>query len=128
MRILWQTLNALIGVLFLFAAALQYNDPDPWRWMAVYLAAAVPCFVALRRSVPWILPAVVGVGAMGWAAIYAARGAWSVPFREMFAEWEMKNQQVVETREMFGLLIVGGWMLVLVVVASLAPRRRGTGA
>lgn len=130
-RLLWFS-NLLMGALFVFAATLQFNDPDPLRWAAIYFAAAAPCWLALWRPLHWPFPAVVGAIALAWSAAYAARGAWSVPFGEMFAEWEMKNQQVVETREMFGLLIVAGWMLVLMLVALarrsqlVAERRRSS--
>ncbi len=33
--------NGLMAALFLIAAALQYNDPDPLRWLAVYGLAAL---------------------------------------------------------------------------------------
>ncbi|MBM52123.1 MAG: hypothetical protein CL485_03855, partial [Acidobacteria bacterium] len=29
-----------IGVLLVFAAVVQYNDPDPYAWLVLYLAAA----------------------------------------------------------------------------------------
>jgi hypothetical protein len=34
-------------------------------------------------------------------------------FLDMFAEFEMKDIGVEESREMYGLLLVGGWMAVL---------------
>jgi hypothetical protein len=40
----------------------------------------------------------------------------------MFAEWEMKNQEVVQTREMFGLGIIATWMVILAVVARFDSR------
>jgi hypothetical protein len=120
MRLIFKILNGLMAGLFLFAAALQYNDDDMLRWMAIYLAAATPCVLVILGRMPRWLPGLVLLVALGWSAIYFSRGAWSVPFREMFAEWEMKNQQVVETREMCGLFIVGGWMLLLVLTARWA--------
>jgi Transmembrane family 220, helix len=35
----YRVINWVMAVLFLFAAVVQYNDPDPVRWMAMYLAA-----------------------------------------------------------------------------------------
>jgi len=113
MRLLLQILNGLMTALFVFAAALQYNDDDMLRWMAIYLAAAVCCVGAIRGRLAWWLPALVILVSVVWSGIYFSRGAWTVPFGEMFAEWEMKNQQVVETREMFGLAIIAGWMAFL---------------
>jgi hypothetical protein len=31
---LWRAVKEAMAVLFLLAAALQYNDPDPLRWVA----------------------------------------------------------------------------------------------
>lgn len=122
MRVLFLILNGLMAALFIFAAALQYNDDDIVRWMAIYLAAAACCIAAHRGKLKAWVPVAVTVVSVGWSAIYAARGAWGMPVGEMFAEWEMKNQQIVEEREMFGLLIVAGWMIVLALVSRKAGK------
>lgn len=124
MRLVWKIFNALLGALFIFAAALQYNDPDPVRWMAIYVAAALPCGLALAGRSNRVLPAIVGLVSLTWAVTYLFRGVPTVSPLHMFDEWEMKNQTVVETREMFGLVIVTGWMIVLAVDAQMARRRR----
>jgi hypothetical protein len=115
-----------MAALFIFAAALQYNDPDPVRWIAIYLAAAICCIVATMACLRWWAPAGVAGASIGWAAIYASRGAWTVPVGEMFAEWEMKNQQVLETREMFGLLIIAVWMILLTLVSFARRSKRSS--
>jgi len=122
MRILQQVLNFLMMLLFVFAAVLQYNDDDMLRWMAIYLAAAACCVAAMVGKLKWWVPALVAVFCVGWSVIYMARGAAGMPVGEMFAEWEMKNEQIVEEREMFGLLIVAAWMMVLAVCARRAQR------
>jgi hypothetical protein len=120
MRVLFLILNGLMAALFIFAAALQYNDDDIIRWMAIYLAAAACCIAAhLGKLKAWV-PVAVTVISVGWSAIYAARGALGMPVSDMFSQWEMKNEQIVEEREMFGLLIVAAWMIVL----AIAARRR----
>jgi hypothetical protein len=113
---LFAALNGLMAALFIFAAAVQYNDPDPWRWMAVYLTAAAACagaFFNRNRA----LPAAVGLAALAWAAALAPR----VPFSGLFARWEMKDAAVEESREFWGLVVVAGWMAALAVRNS----RRG---
>jgi hypothetical protein len=113
MRILLRILHSLMAGLFLFAAALQYNDDDMLRWIAIYLAAAACCLGAvIGKLKPW-MPVLVAVISLGWAVIYVSRGAAGMPVGEMFAEWEMKNQQIVEEREMFGLGIIAAWMAVV---------------
>ena len=104
-----------MAVLFIYAAALQYNDEDILRWMAIYLAAAACCIGAIVGRLKWWIPALIAAISIGWAAIYAARGAAGLPLGEMFAEWEMKNEQIVEEREMWGLAIVATWMILLAV-------------
>ena len=42
-RWIWRGVNGLTTCVFLLFAVVQYNDPDPVRWMAIYLAAALCC-------------------------------------------------------------------------------------
>ena len=35
--------NGIMAAMFLLSAVLQYNDPDPLRWIALYAAAALAC-------------------------------------------------------------------------------------
>ncbi len=39
--------HIFFGVIFILFAALQYNDPDPAVWMAVYISSAVLCFLSI---------------------------------------------------------------------------------
>jgi Transmembrane family 220, helix len=41
-------LNLILSILFVLFAALQYNDPDPWIWIPIYMYAATLCFLAYR--------------------------------------------------------------------------------
>jgi len=105
-----------MAALFVFAAAVQYNDPDPLRWMAIYLAAAAACVLAVLRRLPRWLPAMVGLAALVWAATLSPHVLGRVGMGEMVQAWEMKDVRVEEGREMYGLLIVVGWMAVLALV------------
>ena len=53
---LWTAANALMLPLFVLSVVVQYNDPDPIRWMSIYGAAAVVCGLELRRKTPLWLP------------------------------------------------------------------------
>lgn len=106
-------MNASLGVLFLFGAAVQYNDPDPLRWMLLYLAAAVACLLAAANRSVWQLAAVTGLVALAWAATLAPGVLGDVRIGELVGAWEMKNERVERGREMGGLLIVFAWMAVL---------------
>ena len=50
-----------MAVLFAFAAAVQCNDPDPLRWMAMYGLAMLACGLALAGRLPRLLPALAGL-------------------------------------------------------------------
>lgn len=112
MRLALRILQGLMAALFIFAAALQYNDVDIWRWVAIYLAAAtVALFAALGQPKPKLAAAVAIVSIL-WAAVYFYHGAYKVPLPALWSEWEMKDQTVVAGREMDGLFIVCFWMIV----------------
>jgi hypothetical protein len=120
-----QALDLLMTLLFAFAAALQYNDPDPLRWIAVYgVACALSLAVALGRRVPIVMPPAVAVVALAWAARIVFGGPAASEYGHMFDAWEMKSPSVEEAREASGLLLVGAWMTVLGVRGyRTAPRQ-----
>lgn len=122
-RLAWTALNAVMLLAFLFSAAVQYNDPDPVRWMAIYGAAAAICAAELWRRTRLGYPALVGAIALAWAASIAPRVLGVVRFGDMFAEFEMRNAGVEESREMYGLLIVAAWMAAVAVAARLRSAR-----
>ena len=102
----YRALTILLAVLFLFGAAVQYNDPDPLPWIAIYLAAAAVCLLAAFHRLPWLLAAVVAAIALVWALTLAPRVFPDAPFARPFVSWEMKNETVELAREMYGLLII----------------------
>ena len=97
-----------MGALFVFAAAVQYNDPDPFAWAALYLAAAGVSFAALWLPDAWNMPATVAVVATVWAATLAP-AATRASFPDLFQSWEMMSSEMEEGREFVGLLLVAAW-------------------
>ena len=59
--------NLFFCLLFIFSAALQYNDPDPYLWMPIYLYGAVLCWLASRNK---FYPKAYLIGVAGYL-IYA---------------------------------------------------------
>ena len=110
--------NWLMIAAFLFSVAVQYNDPDPIRWMLIYGLAALGCILKLRHRLRWYFPAAVGATAFFWAVSIAPRVIGKTTFGDMFQSFEMINPIVEEAREMGGLLIVAAWMGVLVLVSK----------
>ena len=107
-----------MAVLFAFAAAVQYNDPDPLQWMAMYGLAMLACGLALAGRLPRLLPALAGLGALVWAGTLAPGVVERVSLGELFQSYGMLSTAVEEGREMGGLLIVTAWMGALTVVRA----------
>jgi len=104
----------LVGLLFVGGAAVQYNDPDPLRWIAMYLAAAIACFAFRRTSWASTLAAVTGVVALLWGLTLAiGLPRWVAP-ATLFEPMKSLGGAVEVAREMWGLLLIFLWMLLLV--------------
>ena len=116
-------LNYLMTICFLFSAVVQYNDPDPVRWILIYSLAAVACALAILGRSHWVFPCVVGITALVWAMTLAPNVIGKVAFGELFEAFEMKNERVEVAREFGGLLIVASWMIAL-VIQSLRRKKR----
>ncbi|TVR14400.1 MAG: hypothetical protein EA391_12810 [Balneolaceae bacterium] len=107
-------LNYFFVLLFMFSAAVQYNDPEPIRWMAIYLAASVSCLLYVLQKFSWKFAAITAGIAIIWAVTIipdlTAHG-----FRNMFSDVSMMQQGTEEAREFLGLLLVAGWMLIIII-------------
>jgi fructose-specific phosphotransferase system IIC component len=122
-------LNLVMTALFVLAVAVQYNDPDPIRWMAIYGAAgALSAWAAVRCRVPLGPVLVVGLIALIWGiwGLQIESVSGRAAFREMFQAWEMRSESVEEAREAGGLLIVAAWMTVLAIQTWLARSPHST--
>lgn len=112
-----------VATLFAFAAIVQFNDPDPIRWVAIYVVAGVlSALAASARRVPAAAFVAVGVAALLWAASIMLGGPGASEYGHMFDAWEMKSVAVEEAREVSGLLIVSTWMAVLTIRSTRRAR------
>jgi hypothetical protein len=119
----FRVVSALMTVLLAVAVAVQYNDPDPVQWMAMYGVACVLSAVAVMRGrAPWAWAAAVGLVALVWGLVVAQGAYGRSHLTEMFQSWEMKSPGVEEAREASGLLIVAAWMAVLAIQARIMGR------
>ena len=113
-------INILFICLFIIAAALQYNDPDPWLWMPIYLYAAFLCFLAVKKRYKRTLY-FIGLAFYGCYAIYLLIDktgvlTWANEHQAESIVHSMKAAKpwIEETREFFGLLIV-----IVVLIANM---------
>ncbi|HRH60013.1 MAG TPA: transmembrane 220 family protein [Chitinophagaceae bacterium] len=110
--------NGFFCFCFVVFAALQYNDPDPYVWVPLYLYAAVLCALAVKNK---FYPKAYIAGIIIYAAyaiykVFDANGLidWiELHHAENIAE-TMKAEKpwIEESREFFGLVILIGVLLI----------------
>jgi hypothetical protein len=122
--------NVFFIIVFILSAALQYNDPDPYIWMPLYLYGAFLCYQALKRKynpVLYITGLVVYLsyavylffdkeGVMSWARDHGAEN--------IAQTMKATKPWIEETREFGGLLI-----LIVVLICNmiwLAKKKSGS--
>lgn len=119
----WPLANAVMLLAFAISVIVQINDPDPFVWMAIYGAAALVCALEITRRARWWMATMVGGVALVWAVTIAPRVIGAVPFTDMFGAFEMSNVGIEESREMYGLLTIAGWMAAIAVRSALRMKR-----
>lgn len=111
------------AVLFVLFAAVQYNDPDPWFWIPVYLIPAVISFLVFRGTYPvaalWIAAALFLVGAIYW--LPPNMSEW-LGMEQEASTLEMRVPFIEEAREAMGLFVVVVAM-VIYLIAYYSSRR-----
>lgn len=106
--------NLFFCLVFILFAALQYNDPDPYVWMPIYLYSAVLCWLAFRRR---YYPKAYWLGIL----VYTVYAVYKIFDKNGLVDWieihhaeniaeTMKAEKpwIEESREFFGLLILIG--------------------
>jgi hypothetical protein len=112
--------------LFVVAAAVQWNDPDPARWIAIYGVAALLSARAAQGQLPLVpnVLAALAFLALGLRALPDLLGARE----EAFTHWHMLSERDEVAREAGGLAICAAWSAVLTAAALRARRRPGPSA
>ena len=107
-----KSVNIIFALLFLTAAILQYNDPDPYIWIPIYLYAAICCALAARKR---FYPRAYVIGIV----IYSLYAAYLFFATDGVLEWIQLHQSeniaetmkatkpwIEQSREFFGLIIL----------------------
>jgi len=121
--------NPIFMVLFILFAALQYNDPDPYLWIPIYLYGALICWLAYRKRLKPILIIIGLVFYVGYA-IYlfvAPDGvlSWVNDHNAENIAETMKAEKpwIEDAREFFGLVI----LIVVLLINYVHLRKRSKG-
>lgn len=98
---------AVMTALFVVSAALQWNDPDPAYWIAIYGVSALLAARAAQRQLPFVpnVAALVVFALLALRALPDLLGARS----SAFTQWEMRDAGAEAAREAGGLWICALW-------------------
>ncbi len=107
-----KTFNLIFCFIFIVFGALQYNDPDPYLWIPIYLFAAFLCWKASKG----IFHPMITLTSIAFFTLYAIYKVFdqnglidwvNIHHAENIAE-TMKAEKpwVEESREFFGLVII----------------------
>lgn len=100
--------SILLTLYFLFAAAVQYNDPDPIHWMLLYLTSAVCCVLAaLGKDRQGLIYALIGMAVIEMAMTGDGFLAWLRVGQEnlITAKMTAEKPYIELGREFLGALI-----------------------
>jgi hypothetical protein len=105
--------NVVLALIFLLFAGWQYNDPDPYIWMPIYLFTAIVCgMAAYKNYATWIT-----LGGLLVLSIYA------LTYIPALIEWiKLGMPSLVETMKAETPYIekireLGGLMIAIIVLA-----------
>lgn len=110
--------NITFIIIFFLFAALQYNDPDPYIWIPIYLYAAFLCYQAVKHKYNSTLYFIGFIAYLGYAAylLFDKTGvlAWAGEHHSesIIQTMQAEKPWIEETREFGGLVIV---LLVLLI-------------
>jgi hypothetical protein len=110
--------NIIFCVIFLISAGLQYNDPDPYLWVPIYMYGVVYCWLAFKGKYH---PKAYLIGS-AILLIYAVYEFFST---DGVLDWMNKHNAediagtmkaekpwIESTREFFGLVMLIGVMMI----------------
>ena len=119
--------NIIFCFVFIVFAALQYNDPDPYVWIPIYMYTAVLCWLAARQRY-FTKAYLLGIAVYTIYAIYKMFDAnglldWIKLHHAENIAGTMKAERpwIEETREFFGLVIL---IVVLAINYFVAIKKR----
>ncbi len=113
-----RAIAAAMSALFALSAAVQWNDPDPVSWIAIYLVAAGLAALAATGRLPLAPNAVAFVVFLVLAGIWAPSLANAR--REAFSSFAMQAASDEEPREFVGLALCTVWTGVQTLLAARA--------
>ena len=114
--LVWRVTAILMTGLLILSAIVQWNDPDPLRWILCYSVSAIITLSSLVRPLPLSIPLIWGLVVLLSSLFVGMDFLMSEEQFDWNSFWNviaMKNEAVELGRELGGLLLVTGWMAML---------------
>lgn len=100
-----------MAALLALSASLQYNDPDPLRWILIYGAGAIVSAALPHKREAWTVGLLIGLGASVWALVLTLQVWGVIEPADLWRKMSEKGGAVEVGREAGGLWIEGLWLL-----------------
>jgi hypothetical protein len=101
----------VMAAILALCVVLQYNDPDPLRWMLIYGAGTVITVLLPIHRDAAKLGALAGAAALVWTVMLLIPIWEKVSPSDAFLKMSEKGGAVEELREAGGLAIEGVWLV-----------------
>lgn len=100
-------LFATIASLFILFAIVQYNDPDPWLWIALYLAVAISSgLTAIDRYNRWLAGATLAASLVWMGFLLPDFIHWiQMGAPSIVGSMKAEAPHIELTREFLGLML-----------------------
>ncbi|MFN7115478.1 MAG: transmembrane 220 family protein [Saprospiraceae bacterium] len=108
-----KNLNIILAILFLLFAIVQYNDPDPFVWIAIYGIVAVVCaLAAFKKYYIWLILLGLAISAVEATTTIPGFIEWIRLGMPNIAETMKAEKPYIEyTRELLGLVLCVGTLI-----------------
>lgn len=105
-----KTTNIILAVLFILFAVVQFNDPDPLKWVGFYgLVGAIAIFAALGQFRRWVILAGLAIFIYEFVLLIPDFMNWlNMGAPTITGKMKADKPHIELTREFFGLLICIG--------------------
>lgn len=102
-----KAINLILATLFLLSAVAQYNDPDPWLWIALYgFVGGVLAFAAFDRRNKWVPLTGIVVALLWMASLLPEFINWlQMGMPNIAGSMKTEEPHIEYTREFLGLAL-----------------------
>ena len=104
-----KVVNITLSILFLLFAIVQYNDPDPWAWIGLYVyVALISAFAVFGKYNKWLMLAGLAVCVIWMLILVPDFINWvGMGMPTITGSMKAEAPHIELTREFLGLFVAG---------------------